>query len=387
MATGAANITEEDIRNSASMSGPELRRQHPELYGFLGALLGGVAPDQFEGSIMDPSTAKVRKGAEYGLPLSVVAALAPIAGGIAGAKGVAAGGKLAQKGMLRLGGRQDLIASHGSKAKNLLDDDAKLIPELTHMSSAIEKDQIAHPWGNVKLILRPDKLDPRTSSSSIFVRDAMTPPYMSAELTALREGTTQPTLNQLAATQPTLNQLAAARLRDRYTRPFDSKLPENTLGFDAGLSTREFNSFRGFENSSQGAGLLGKPLAINQAEISQFMQALAAMNHPNGLQGALAQVMQMPGRTFAGLDKFKLAQQVQSMPANYAELKAFGQVPLNSDTFAGAILGRPASGVVGRAQMYDVAQALSARGIPVRESMFDPVGDFQTAVQMQKATR
>ena len=56
-----------------------LRQDYPTVYGALGGLFG-TAPDQFEGSVLDPSTAAVRRGAEYGFPVGTALAMLPVAG-------------------------------------------------------------------------------------------------------------------------------------------------------------------------------------------------------------------------------------------------------------------------------------------------------------------
>lgn len=95
-----------------SGEGPELRQQYPKFYGLLGGLLG-TAPDEFEGSAMDPLTAQVRQGAKFGYPVGTAAAVIPFGGGIAAGKGVAQGGKAAQKGIVKLPGGQWLTGQTG----------------------------------------------------------------------------------------------------------------------------------------------------------------------------------------------------------------------------------------------------------------------------------
>jgi hypothetical protein len=53
-----------------------LRQQFPQLYGFLGGVTG-TAPDQMAGSVLDPNTAAVRQGAEYGFPVGTALAMLP----------------------------------------------------------------------------------------------------------------------------------------------------------------------------------------------------------------------------------------------------------------------------------------------------------------------
>jgi hypothetical protein len=57
---------------------PYLRQDYPGLYGALGGLLG-TAPDEMAGSVMDPNTAAVRQGAEYGFPIGTALAMLPMA--------------------------------------------------------------------------------------------------------------------------------------------------------------------------------------------------------------------------------------------------------------------------------------------------------------------
>jgi len=68
--------------------GPELRQQFPTVYGLLAGLLG-TSPDEMAGSVLDPNTAAVKRGADMGylpglivgsLPSGKAAGLAGIAG-------------------------------------------------------------------------------------------------------------------------------------------------------------------------------------------------------------------------------------------------------------------------------------------------------------------
>lgn len=57
---------------------PYLRQQYPEVYGALGGLLG-MEPDEMAGSVLDPNTARVRAGAEYGFPVGTATQMLPMA--------------------------------------------------------------------------------------------------------------------------------------------------------------------------------------------------------------------------------------------------------------------------------------------------------------------
>ncbi|MFZ2287580.1 MAG: hypothetical protein WAV93_11395 [Bacteroidales bacterium] len=96
MATNALTPTSVNALQRTG-EGSYLHQQYPRLYGALGGFFG-TAPDEFQGSMMDPLASQVRGGAEFGYPMGVAAALAPFAGGIAAARGTIQGGKAAQRG-------------------------------------------------------------------------------------------------------------------------------------------------------------------------------------------------------------------------------------------------------------------------------------------------
>jgi len=56
-----------------------LRQDYPTVYGALGGLFG-TAPDEMAGSVLDPNTAAVRRGAEYGFPVGTALGMLPAAG-------------------------------------------------------------------------------------------------------------------------------------------------------------------------------------------------------------------------------------------------------------------------------------------------------------------
>lgn len=60
--------------------GSYLRQQFPKVYGALGGLMG-TAPDEMQGSVMDPNTAAVRQGAAMGyIPGMIAGSLPPVKG-------------------------------------------------------------------------------------------------------------------------------------------------------------------------------------------------------------------------------------------------------------------------------------------------------------------
>ncbi len=381
---GLAQLTEEEAQDYINSSGPELRREFPKLYGFLGGLLG-TAPDQFAGSVLDPKSKDVRKGAEYGFPIGVGAAVAPFAGGIAAAKGLATGGKAAQQGLLRLGGRNDLIASHHTSASRLLNADGELLPELNHLSLAVTRNTIPNimPGSvldqSVILIPRAGKFDPRTSPSVLHSRDAWTQRY------------NESIANNLLARNPdiAINKLAQARLADRY----QTRWPKGGAGAEVGgepvVGNVRFNSFKGYENSPQsGIEALGKKTTPEAADAWTMLQAEADdMGIPAG--ELLQEIMQGPEQMFRGVDKFKLYQTLRNAPRPYAELKNFGRTQLTGDTFAAAML-RPESAKMSTADtMYRqaLAEQLYQRGIPVVPRALSGIANFQRASQLQRTAR
>ena len=73
----------------ATGEGSYLRQQFPQVYGFLGGL-AGTAPDEMQGSALDPNTAAVRQGASYGYLPGLVAGSVPL-GKVGAGMGMLAG--------------------------------------------------------------------------------------------------------------------------------------------------------------------------------------------------------------------------------------------------------------------------------------------------------
>lgn len=97
---------------------PYLRQQYPEVYGALGGLLG-MAPDEMAGSVLDPNTARVRAGAEYGFPVGTATQMLPMAKP-AQAAAMAAGkfvapkvGQLAEQYLTKVGGQLNALPPSG----------------------------------------------------------------------------------------------------------------------------------------------------------------------------------------------------------------------------------------------------------------------------------
>lgn len=94
-----------DVRNAPMLDrkGNYLREAAPEVYGFLGGAMG-TAPDEFEGSVMDPNSERVALGAKYGFPIGTLAQMLPFGGGVAAGKGAVQGSKAVQRGVIKAPG-------------------------------------------------------------------------------------------------------------------------------------------------------------------------------------------------------------------------------------------------------------------------------------------
>ena len=95
----------------------ELTKAYPELSGFLESALMGTAPDEM-GSVLDPTTAGRRAGAEYGFPAGIAAQVAPLlsplskfARGVAAAPSMMPGSMAAQRGVIKAPGGNWLAGS------------------------------------------------------------------------------------------------------------------------------------------------------------------------------------------------------------------------------------------------------------------------------------
>lgn len=405
---GAAQITEQDLRDHIASSGPALRRQYPKLYGFLGGLMG-TAPDQFEGSVLDPNTAKVRTGAEYGFPIGSAAQVLPFGAGIAGGKGVASGGKTAQSGVLRLGGREDLIASHGTQA-NMLLRNGKLPNELLNTSLAVQRDALANPFAQTEqgltFIPRAGKFDPRTSPSVIHSRDAWTPTFDQSAVSML-ERQAQYTGKPIAPAD-----LVEARRLDRYNQRWTKGGEGATSDVtDVVLGNRRYNSFNAFEKSPD-ANLLDTMAtedwkgASNAERLQTYLARAAEKLAAEGedvtasdvyarLLGSLPQKLaeaKASGKPFmlGNIDVQKALQEAKQTPRKYAELKNFGPTPLTGDTWAG-VLYKPLDLRYNQSVEIDaqnkLLKQLQNRGIYTIQQSPKAAVNFQLATELQRQAR
>jgi hypothetical protein len=302
--------------------------------------------------------------------------------------------------MLRRGGRQDLVASHSARMEDLLQGSKKkLVPEITHMSAAIQKGKVDAPWGDTTFIVRPNALDPATSPSIIHSRDAWTPlsSASSTRMFALPQYANRADLQTLA-------KKLKGRWDDRWTA-YDVRGGENAVPGGDIVANNRFNSYRGFERSPYGADNLDAkkaPSARARELLDDLKRHVDNENFYALDEDEFAETLTVPDawreilrnkqsiEDFSPAEQHKLFQELRNAPREYSELKVFGNVPVNRDTFSGALV-RKFPGTTGnkaQAAHHEVYQQLlsdlDSRGIPVLERTMDPTENFRRAVQLQE---
>ena len=326
----------------------------------IAAALRGLLGQDEPGSVLDPATAhnkRINDAVQLG---SIISDLAPV-------KGAATGG-MALAGALRRGGRPDLFLSHGANA-NMLMRNGTLLRELTHPSMAITKDYPMAPWGDVMLIPREGKFDPRTSTSALHDMDAWTPSYSSAYAAGMGAST----INTPAG-------LAQARLADR----FENRWPKgglNQAGTEA-MGANRFPSFEAFENAKRGGVKRlegGKPVSKLDLDYLARLSDDWGLPKPEILDNLIQGDPDLiNGALNVGYGQ-RLMQTLRQTPQDYAELKVFGHVPITPDNFAGALVkegGDPA-----------LLRALEDRGLhyaeynPYSQASLDKLGDEANLMQ------
>jgi hypothetical protein len=314
----------------------------------LSAALRGLLGQEETGSVLDPRTADLKATNSSANLASILSDLIP-------GKGVAGGG-MALAGALRRGGRPDLFLSHGTNATSLFKD-GELITELTHPSMAITKDGPTAPWGDLMLIPRAGKFDPRTSPSALHDMDAWTPSWKQNTFTNKYErGRVSPDNSEL------MND-AQARLFDKFGHRW-GKGGLNDQGNEA-MGANRFPSFEAYENATVGGAKRlegGEPIPDTHFDYLNSLVSnprLPYNNKPEALQGLLRGEVGGDTDKLYGRDIMKALRQ---SPQDYGELKAFGHVPLTADNFAGAL--------VKQGTHQSVLDALEARGISTKT--YDP---------------
>lgn len=278
-------------------------------------------------------------------------------------------------GALRVGGNPALMAAHGTSMSKL-----QGLKELQSPSFAITKDAVHNDFSagrhdGVLLIPKVGALDPATSASTIFNRDAYTPRrWQSAEQDPNYPGTR-----------------AQARLDDRLKQ---RELRGGEVGIEglsenvgpsqnaAILESPTFKSFKDYENSPQGA----RTLITHENDVDIPLYDVMFNRLQNKLDvGDWGEIKRMAGGKGEDARTARaMIQLARNAPSHYGELKALGNVQVSPQNFAGAI-AQP-----GNAGDYTVQQLLKLfheqTGIPYTtpSSLTGPQGIFRIADEMQK---
>lgn len=319
------------------------------------------------------------------------------------------GGGLA--GTIRRGGASNLVGIHQSgvqKFAEMLNAYKKPINELYSPSFAINKDAITQNFGDKKgtltFVMRPDVLDPVNRGGSIFARDAYTPrmsAYPGSSMNQLADALRN-SRNRRAYSEDQILESVRNKLRYRHSDRYGETFPELRLvedvepddaqriirglrsgtpedlrdlsqEFDVPIQqamtiaqSRPFKSFKSFEDSPRGAGLL---------DSGYFRSAKA--QELRDKYNAIDAVLANPETT---MEQLRAARHESTMlPSEYAELKTSGPVGLHPGNIAGAIL-QPKEGLSMNAQ-WAIADALRRQGINLKtaEQVLNPHELFNLA--------
>lgn len=372
-----------DLSNSPDVADdPISRKAAAMLRGFL-----GMDP---KGSVLDPRYAADKKLQHATEGASLISDLLPGKAALSGIVPMALGA-------LRRGGRPDLFLSHGASAANLVNKDTgKLINELTHPSFAITKDTPRAPFGDVMLIPREGKFDPRTSPSSLHSTDAWTPHWSDSLENDLKYN------QQGIASQ---RDLARARLDDKFKNRFEKGGLNVVSPNEAIIGSTRYPSFEAYEKNfpknpqlptsfwkkldqdmeqdvlaridpDELDELMGDPDALqeimtDQVNPTDFIKRLLA-NDANTITPAGAKDKVEYAR--------KILQKIRNAEPDYAELKQWGNVQLSPDNFAGAFIKNGPDAM-------RVSEALRQRGITATPWAQDYASRARQADIMQAKAR
>jgi len=277
----------------------------------LDALLRGYVGEELGGSVLDrdPAEEDLRSKAE-------LAGFLPFGPGELTAGAKALGPMLA--GMLRRGGRKDLILTHSTHMP--VDSSGNLLKELTNPSMAVSQDAVHDVFGPLKLVAQPDRFDPRRSPSTLFSRDASTIGLSQAN----------PDLHSLD-----LKTRAMARLESKFLLPHQAPIDIDTQ------TLRTFPSFKAYENNQYGAKLLE-----------------GNWDHWEAARQQLEKVKDKGSK-----EAYQYLSWLRKEPQSISELKAYGEIPVNKESFAGALVPHKDYAGLSAQQHTTLLEQLRARGI------------------------
>jgi len=207
-----------------------------------------------------------------------------------------------------------------------------------------------------------------------------------------------------------VNELAKARRLDRYKTRWPKGGQDVASDVEhVVIGNERFNSFAAFEKS-RAADLLDSSVSdgIEAPEAMKLQRVLrnfssrltdggadtTAIEVYDRLVAALPQkIAEAKARgeryIMAGVDVQKALAEAKNSTRRYAELKNYGQTPLNGDTWAGAIY-KPADDFTSYADIAaldNVLAQLKHRKIPVLKTSTSPEQDFRLATMLQKNAR
>lgn len=332
-----------------------------------------------------------------------VAAAAKGLGGLAMAGGA---------GIIRKGGREDLVAVHQTSPRKLWPYavNNRAPTEFTAPSIAINNGRITQDFGDtsgtVTFVVRPDALDPKNVGGKVWARDVYTPRASQFEgqpaseaLKSAREGEIwgDGTKRELLRTEAQRRNFD--RFTDRQLVMGEGALPDSPAHELTMRMSRPFNSYKAFEESPQGADLLVQGMhptdlqnlqAAWQGDLWKQLQSAFPYDVPADLGRGQQQFRQtMEGMIKAGAFTRKQEQAYQqflqgyrNIPSEYAEQKLTAPIGVHGGNFAGVIIREmpdlheaaktaPISSSIHAMARYTepdainrLIQTLSARGIP-----------------------
>lgn len=370
-----------DVRRAPTLerTGSPLREASPELYGFLGGAMG-TAPDEFEGSVLDPLSARVKAGANYGFPIGTALNVAPLVPaalkGTVGAltrvanagSGPLAGSLAAQRGVIKAPGgnwlsgsvedalkglkqpvRDDLylgtlrreevrgimapgvvdsVLAQNEKANALNSFIDKQLTRYVKNDMATERDPIRALAERGVLHVDPETLPGKAGKVTEMTREDFGSPAAGAGVNALARRW------ENASDDMLLNDSAAAWLRTRHSaklseaNPWLVKLPPETpvnkmeraassnLGFN-----HLMDELRNATNPNSGLPqhLLLDPKSLDRVSVPQAVERVAAINEWRAAQKAEAD---MARANNAATQTFKEYAENNPKGLKWVELKA-----------------------------------------------------------------
>jgi hypothetical protein len=310
--------------------GSELYRQVPQLSGFLSGL-GGTAPDELAGSVLDPLRAKAQEGAKYGFGIGTALNIVPMLGGLSGMKASTAVPRLGsnQAGAIRIGGNPDNMLTHAfnpTRAGAIVESGKLISPSLGITN--------ARPNGyspdSPQFVFKAGATDVKPLGGTLLNRDG----YFSNP-TGLRDGPNGKVYDINKHAEDILK--ADDEMHDTFGAK-DWRLGQDMPSPGQALSimaSPSFKSFAEFEAHPQGQGALAK-FVDSAGDKQPEWQKLSYMAERMGIKKPEARDMFRAVNTGHTPDKWpelqqKLWNRAADSPSEMAELKLRENLPVNPE--------------------------------------------------------